>query len=73
MKKFEVHYFTETEGDGTHLFDVMFPDTPQVGWVLIIEQVLTCRSHATGIGDVVRIVMKEGSELITVFVKERKL
>jgi hypothetical protein len=73
MKRYEVHYFTEVEGDGTHLFDVRFPETPQLGWVLIIKQVLAHRSHANGIGDVVRVVMTEDSDLITVFVKERKM
>jgi hypothetical protein len=73
MKPYEVHYFTETEGDGTHLFDVMLPATPQVGWILIIKQITKYRSFSRGIGEVVRVVMTEGSELITIFVKEKKM
>ena len=75
MKRYEVHYFTENEGDGTHLGDVRFPETPQIGWTLIINQIRSGPRGriSSGIGVVVKVVMEEESSLITVFVKETKL
>ena len=73
MKNYEVHYFVETEGDGVHLYDVTLPETPQIGWVLIINRAIsTSGVHRSGVGTVVRVVMQEGSENITVFLKQKK-
>ena len=73
MKRYEVHYFTENEGDGTHLGDVQFPETPQIGWTLYIGKIRSLRKFSSGAGLVVKVVMHEDSSLITVFVKETKL
>ncbi len=70
MQGCNICYYSNNPGDATNLDDVQFAVVPQVGWTLIVTQVMRCRPHSRGIGLVTKIVLHEGHSRPTIFVQE---